>query len=227
VWAWLRPGGGGRGAAIGAGGPHDASGPAHPVLTRFVGQVYSRGAGRYDAVITRGVVRLMVPPAGDRTIAAWVLAHRPEPPVLDIPAGTGVYLKDLPDLAVGADLADGMLRVAQSRLPGVPLVQADAFTLPFRADAFGTVLTALGLHVIPAPAGVIPELARVLRPGGQLLGVVPLISPYVATPARLRHLLDIPELVLEELECRRLVAFFRARRRDVRVTRSTNPSDGS
>ncbi|HEX5598861.1 MAG TPA: class I SAM-dependent methyltransferase [Micromonosporaceae bacterium] len=73
---------------------------------------------------------------------------------------------------VAMDLSAGMLRHAaqQSAASGVPvpLVQADALALPFRAEAFDIVCTAFGaVPFVADSAAVMREVFRVLRPGGR------------------------------------------------------------
>ncbi|MFV2011549.1 MULTISPECIES: class I SAM-dependent methyltransferase [unclassified Micromonospora] len=73
---------------------------------------------------------------------------------------------------VALDLSAGMLRqaVAGADRTGVrvPLVQADALTLPFVDAAFDTVWTAFGaVPFVADSAAVMREVHRVLRPGGR------------------------------------------------------------
>jgi len=183
----------------------------HRWLVRLVGRVYSRWAGRYDAVVTHRLLPLIVP-GGRDAVARWLSGERPAPPVLDLPTGTGQYLGLLPAPNVGVDLAPGMLAAAKTRHPGAAFVQGDAYRLPFRDGSFTTVVTILGLHLFPRPAAAVPEMTRVLRPGGVLLGAVPLAWPYLPTPRALRRILDVPGLHLEHFERRRFLVVFRARR---------------
>ena len=72
---------------------------------------------------------------------------------------------------VALDLSASMLRHARdgARRSGVrvPLVQADALTLPFADGAFDIVCTAFGaVPFVADSAAVMREVARVLRPGG-------------------------------------------------------------
>ncbi len=73
---------------------------------------------------------------------------------------------------VAFDLSAGMLRHARSGnaasgLP-VPLVQADAQHLPFADASFEVAFTAFGaVPFVADSAGVMREVARVLRPGGR------------------------------------------------------------
>ena len=75
---------------------------------------------------------------------------------------------------VSSDLSAGMLATAR-RLdartdgPAPPLVQADATRLPFADESFDIVFSAYGATPFVADsAGLMRELARVLRPGGLL-----------------------------------------------------------
>ena len=81
---------------------------------------------------------------------------------------------------VGSDLAEGMLTVAQridarrcaadQRAAPVPLVQADAVSLPFADAAFDVVFSAYGATPFVADLPrMLGECARVLRPGGRLV----------------------------------------------------------
>lgn len=75
---------------------------------------------------------------------------------------------------VSSDLSGGMLRTARlldGRSPGPPpaLLQADATRLPFGTGTFDIVFSAYGATPFVADsAGLMAELARVLRPGGLL-----------------------------------------------------------
>jgi len=75
---------------------------------------------------------------------------------------------------VSSDLSAGMLARAvdiDARRPGPApeLVQADATRLPFAEDSFDVVLSAYGaVPFVADSAGLMTELARVLRPGGRL-----------------------------------------------------------
>lgn len=200
---------GNRSAPTPAARPTDLAG-RHRWLIRLVGRVYSRWAGRYDAIVTRRILPLLLP-GGRAALARWLTGEHPDPPVLDLPTGTGQYLGLLPAPAIGADLAPGMLATAGTRHPDALLVQADAYRLPFPDGTFATVVTILGLHLFPRPAAAVPEMARVLQPGGTLLGAVPLMWPYLPTPRSLRRILDVPGLSLEHFERRRLLVVFRAR----------------
>lgn len=89
--------------------------------------------------------------------------------VLDNGCGTGMLFDYVEDarLIVGLDLSAGMLDKA--RKYGVNLVQGDSLSLPYRDGEFDLVLARSLVHHLPDPEAGIREMARVLRPGGQLV----------------------------------------------------------
>jgi SAM-dependent methyltransferase len=99
--------------------------------------------------------------------------------VLDIPCGGGVAFRGLrPDLElryVAADLSPVMLRRARAEaerrhLHWIEFTEADVEALPFEDLSFELCVTYTGLHCFPDPVAAIREIARVLRPGGELRG---------------------------------------------------------
>jgi ubiquinone/menaquinone biosynthesis C-methylase UbiE len=88
--------------------------------------------------------------------------------VLDLGCGTGRNLPLLPPGTVGIDPAQDPLRRARRRAPGARLVQARAEALPFRHDAFDTVVSGLVFCSVDDPAGGLAEVRRVLRLDGTL-----------------------------------------------------------
>ncbi len=89
--------------------------------------------------------------------------------VLDAGCGVGNLLERLtaPGKAIGVDFSLGMIRAASRRSPSVLL--GDSMKLPFRDESFDLVLARSLLHHLPNIERGISELARVLRPGGQLV----------------------------------------------------------
>jgi SAM-dependent methyltransferase len=99
--------------------------------------------------------------------------------VLDIPCGGGVAFRGLRPAQslryLAADLSPVMLRRARGEaerrgLRWIEFAEADVESLPFEASAFDFCVSYTGLHCFPDPPGAIREMARVLRPGGELRG---------------------------------------------------------
>ena len=97
--------------------------------------------------------------------------------VLEVGVGTGLSLPDYDKQLeiVGIDLSPDMLekareRVADEELDHVTgLHEMDAADLKFPDGAFDTVVAMYVMTVVPEPEMVMRELARVTKPGGQVL----------------------------------------------------------
>ncbi|MER5472727.1 methyltransferase domain-containing protein [Streptomyces sp. NPDC002685] len=94
---------------------------------------------------------------------------------LDVCCGTGAHAPALAEQGwtpVGVDLSGGQLSYAVRRLP---VMQADATSLPFRDGSLPAAACVLAHTDVPDYAAVLSEVARVLRPGGRFvhLGVHP------------------------------------------------------
>ncbi len=99
--------------------------------------------------------------------------------VVDCPCGAGPAFRAVPAGGsiryLAADLSPSMLRRAHERarlrgLAEIEIVEADATALPLPADSADLFLTFWGLHCYDDPAGALAEAARVLKPGGRLVG---------------------------------------------------------
>ena len=117
-------------------------------------------------------------PEGLREADARLLGDVRDRDVLEVGCGAAQGARWL--VAAGArvtafDVSMGQLRQARllDQRTGVGvarLVQADAQALPFRADSFDLVASAFGaIPFVADSAGVLREIARVLRPGGRLV----------------------------------------------------------
>jgi phosphatidylethanolamine/phosphatidyl-N-methylethanolamine N-methyltransferase len=130
---------------------------------------YRRWAPVYDH--TFGVV------ASEGRKHAVEIINRGAGTVLEVGVGTGLslpaYKRDL-DI-VGIDLSPEMLdkardRVLEERLPHVSgLHVMDASQLAFDDGMFDTVVAMYVMTVVPEPEKVMRELARVCKPGGQVM----------------------------------------------------------
>jgi ubiquinone/menaquinone biosynthesis C-methylase UbiE len=99
--------------------------------------------------------------------------------ILDVPCGGGVALRALsPDQDVryiAADLDPKMLRRAERRarkrsLAQVEFLTADMTALPFADGEADLLLSYSGLHMVDDPERAVEEMARCLKPGGQIVG---------------------------------------------------------
>ncbi|MET9362049.1 class I SAM-dependent methyltransferase [Streptomyces sp. NPDC006632] len=129
---------------------------------------YDDEARTYDA--SRGGE----PRAEAAAAAVEPLLPRGPSTILDIACGTGIVTSRLrgPErTVVGVDRSPGMLSLAGQRLPG-GVVCGDATRLPFASKGVDAVVIVWLLHLLPDPASVLAEAARVLRPGGVLITTV-------------------------------------------------------
>jgi demethylmenaquinone methyltransferase/2-methoxy-6-polyprenyl-1,4-benzoquinol methylase len=144
--------------------------------SHFVKGVFDSVAPRYDVMndlMSLGLHRVWK--------AYTVLVANPAPgdKVLDIAAGTGdlciAFAKKVGDsgLVVHTDVNQAMLQVGRQRLLDrgylLPSVACDAESLPFNNDYFDHVCVAFGLRNMTHKNIALQEMARVLKPGGQLL----------------------------------------------------------
>jgi len=104
--------------------------------------------------------------------------------VLDIGCGTGDYTKPFAShtraTVVAIDVTPVLLTIARPNVPpNVRLVAADVERLPFATGAFDAVIGNAVLHHLRLDRAL-PELRRVLRPGGRLCFAEPnMLNPQV------------------------------------------------
>lgn len=136
---------------------------------RGVEAAYARWAPIYDLVFNR------VMDSGRR--AGVAAASRVGPRLLDVGVGTGLELPyfDAAARVVGVDLSEPMLRRAQKRALDERLRQVaglcvmDATQLAFPDKSFDAVLAPYLITVVPEPERTLDEIARVVRPGGEIV----------------------------------------------------------
>jgi SAM-dependent methyltransferase len=112
------------------------------------------GLTEAEAHLLRDVAgrRVLEVGSGAAQCSRWLRSAGAEPVALDLSAA---MLTEADRLAEGTGLA-------------VPLVQADAAALPFRDESFDLACSAYGaVPFVADTAGVMREVARVLRPGGR------------------------------------------------------------
>jgi SAM-dependent methyltransferase len=128
-----------------------------PTGRRFgeAAEAYERGRPEYPSVVVD-----------------WLLADRPRR-VVDLGAGTGKLTRALMDQVptVVAVEPDPAMRTALAhRLPGASVIEGTGEDIPLRDGFADAVLAGQAWHWVD-PVRALPEVARVLRPGG-VLGLV-------------------------------------------------------
>jgi phosphatidylethanolamine/phosphatidyl-N-methylethanolamine N-methyltransferase len=130
---------------------------------------YARWAPVYDATFGK------ITHVGRRTAVEYINTRGGD--VLEVGVGTGLSLETYgPHLRVtGVDYSPAMLRKARERAARMGLANVaalrrmDARNLGFPDESFDTVAAMHVLSVVPEPERVMAEIARVLRPGGQVV----------------------------------------------------------
>ena len=134
---------------------------------------YDRVADRYVAVVRGALDELPLESALVTHFADRVGATGGGP-VLDLGCGPGLLTRHLTCLGppvLGVDVSPEMLRIARRHNPGQPFVQASLTRLPLADGAVGGVFCWYVMHHVPDGdvARAFAEIARVLRPGGQVM----------------------------------------------------------
>lgn len=96
--------------------------------------------------------------------------------VVDLACGSAPLYTDIGDNGdyLGIDTSSAELGLALRR--GAPVARADATRLPLGARTVDTVVCAMALMLVPLPQ-TLAGVARVLRPGGRLIAIVPASRP--------------------------------------------------
>ena len=98
-------------------------------------------------------------------------------PVLDLACGSASLRRLIPDLlCIGMDSSRAELGVA-SRAGATPLILASSSDIPLSDRAVAAVVCSMALQVLQPLDRTLDEVARVLRPGGMLVVIVPAGSP--------------------------------------------------
>jgi phosphatidylethanolamine/phosphatidyl-N-methylethanolamine N-methyltransferase len=134
-----------------------------------IGRAYERWVPFYDLVF--GSV------FGAGRKATIQAAERLGGRVLDVGIGTGISLAEYSDgvRVVGVDYSESMLRKAQQRARVQnrshveSLAVMDAQHLGFRNASFDAVVAQYVITAVPDPEATLVELARVTRPGGEII----------------------------------------------------------
>jgi SAM-dependent methyltransferase len=102
---------------------------------------------------------------------------------LDVGSGPGSITASLAEaagpegLALGIDISEPMLaRAVRAEADDhIGFLRADAQRLPLRDQTVDAVVSVAVLQLIPDPFAALAEIARVLRPGGRLAVMVPIV----------------------------------------------------
>jgi len=150
-----------------------------PDKERFVSEMFSRIAGRYD--LMNGLMTFGMHHAWRRAAARETIPS-PDGPGLDLATGTGDLALGLAEIhrhrvIVGADFAHGMLKIAEEKRRGedargrIRLVEADALALPFASRTFAFVTSAFLLRNLADLRQGLVEMRRVSRPGARVVAL--------------------------------------------------------
>jgi SAM-dependent methyltransferase len=98
----------------------------------------------------------------------------PNTRLLDLGCGRGGLVEQLlhpPEKMIGVDADEQSLH--EHRLPALPRATAAAHVLPFTVASFDLVISSWLLEHVSAPAPLLREIGRVLRPGGRFIFITP------------------------------------------------------
>lgn len=112
----------------------------------------------------------------DRALRSY-LSRPGERLVCDVACGPGNYTREIADgligtgRCVGVDYSAAMLATAAATnaSPRADYLRGDAHAMPFDDNTFDMAICLAALYLIPEPLTVIDEMARVVRPGGEVM----------------------------------------------------------
>lgn len=87
--------------------------------------------------------------------------------IVDLGCGTGLLTDFLKTKLFGCDISFEMLRKAKKR--GMLAVQADLDYLPFKSNAFNSVVSFTALQNLPAPDKALAEIKRISKSGATIV----------------------------------------------------------
>lgn len=97
-------------------------------------------------------------------------------PVLDLGCGSGPLASAIGGRWVGLDRSPAELALAAKTAPG-RVVLGDAHAVPLPSGAAEALICSMGLMLFSEPDRVATEMARLLRPGGSLVALLPATGP--------------------------------------------------
>lgn len=129
----------------------------------------------YESLEMRAVTGPAIRPGGlTLTERALDLCSIPDgAKALDVGCGVGATVEFLSQerhhAAVGVDMSSLLLKEGIERRPDLGLLQGTAENLPFSSGSFSALFCECVLSLLPDPASVLKEFARVLNPEGFLI----------------------------------------------------------
>ena len=93
--------------------------------------------------------------------------------MLDAGCGTGLITRHLDGDVIALDINAWNLERAREHAPQASCIIGDMENLPIAGDKIDTVICTETLEHLPQPERATAEFARVLKPGGRLIGSVP------------------------------------------------------
>jgi phosphatidylethanolamine/phosphatidyl-N-methylethanolamine N-methyltransferase len=139
------------------------------ITNENVEAAYARWAPIYDKVF-----RLVMKPG---RLAAAEAVNRLGGRVLDVGVGTGLELPMFSAAVkiTGVDLSNPMLEIARKRVADLGLTNVedlrvmDAMNLEYADDSFDGAVAPYVITTVPDPVRTMDEMARVVRPGGEII----------------------------------------------------------
>lgn len=139
------------------------------ITNENVEAAYARWAPVYDKVFT-----LVMKPG---RLAAAEAVNRLGGRVLDVGVGTGLELPMFSSAVkiTGVDLSEPMLQIARKRVADLNLANVedlrvmDAMNLEYDDDSFDGAVAPYVITTVPDPVRTMDEMARVVRPGGEII----------------------------------------------------------
>lgn len=177
--------------------------------TESIKSAYRRYARIYDRVF--GPVF-----APGRDMAIDMLAPQSGKRILEVGVGTGLSLPhyESDTRIVGIDISPDMLDIARKRVSEQnldhveALLEMDAEKLSFEDDSFDAVIAMYVASVVPNPDRLMAEMARVCKPGGDIMVINHFASENVILRGLERGLSPLsgfvgfrPSMDLDELPC--------------------------
>ncbi len=111
--------------------------------------------------------------ARERTMDGLVEKYGKNGYCLDVGCGAGLILRNLPPGAIGLDINRWVLGKAKMYAPKAQLVLGDAEYMPFKENAFSTIIFSETLEHFERDGEVVKEIHNILNKGGVVIGSTP------------------------------------------------------